>query len=76
MQGIVGFSGGIVAFFGVLLVLVLIHELGHFVTAKLAGVTVLEFGFGYPPRLFAIKYKGTDYSLNLLPLGGFVKLVG
>lgn len=76
MPGILGFSGNILAFLGVLLVLVLAHELGHFITAKLAGVPVLEFGFGYPPRLFAIRYKGTDYSLNLLPLGGFVKLVG
>src|SRR5713226_7677003 len=60
----------------VLLLLVFVHELGHFVTAKLAGITVREFGFGYPPRLFEITYKGTVYSLNLLPLGGFTKLEG
>ena len=63
-------------FFGVLLVLVVTHELGHFLTAKLAGVAVQEFGIGYPPRLFALHYRGTDYSVNLFPLGGFVKLLG
>lgn len=60
----------------ILLVLVLVHELGHFVTAKLAGVSVEEFGFGYPPRLVSFHFRGTVYSLNLLPLGGFVKLLG
>ena len=48
----------------ILLVLVFVHELGHFVTAKLSGITVREFGFGYPPRLFGITYKGTIYSLS------------
>ncbi len=43
----------IIPFFAVLFALVIFHELGHFITAKLAGVTVQEFGFGYPPRLFA-----------------------
>jgi len=57
-------------------VLVLVHELGHFITAKRAGVKVQEFGVGYPPRLFAIKRGETEYSVNLLPLGGFVKLLG
>lgn len=71
-----GFLTTLIPFLGVLFVLVLVHELGHFVTAKLAGVTVKEFGFGYPPRLFAYRFRGTDYSLNLLPLGGFVKLAG
>jgi regulator of sigma E protease len=55
---------------------VLSHEAGHFFTAKLFGVRVNEFGIGYPPRLFAIKRGGTEYSVNLLPLGGFVKLAG
>ena len=70
------FLATLLPFFGVLFFLVLVHELGHFITAKMAGVTVQEFGFGYPPRLFAIPFKGTDYSLNILPLGGFVKLLG
>jgi regulator of sigma E protease len=60
----------------VLAIVVLAHEAGHFFTAKLFGVRVNEFGIGYPPRLFAIKRGGTEYSVNLLPLGGFVKLAG
>jgi len=60
----------------VLLLLVFVHELGHFVTAKLAGITVREFGFGYPPRLFGFTYKGTIYSFNVLPLGGFTRMEG
>ncbi len=66
----------LLAFVLVFLPVVLVHELGHFITAKLAGVKVLEFGIGYPPRLFAFKFRGTDYSLNLFPIGGFVKLLG
>jgi regulator of sigma E protease len=60
----------------ILLLLVFVHELGHFVTAKLAGITVREFGFGYPPRLFGVNFKGTLYSVNLLPLGGFTRMEG
>ncbi len=66
----------LIPFFGVLLVLVTIHELGHFITAKIAGVRVLEFGFGYPPKLFGRRFGETEYTVNLLPLGGFVKLAG
>lgn len=56
--------------------LVIIHELGHFFAAKASGIQVIEFGIGYPPRVFKFTYKGTIYSINLLPLGGFVKLLG
>ena len=70
------FAINILAFFAVLLVLVMAHELGHFVTAKLAGVEVQEFGFGYPPKLFGVHFKGTEYTFNLLPLGGFVRMLG
>lgn len=66
----------ILYFFLVLGFLVLVHELGHFATAKAFGIKVLEFGFGYPPRLFGIRRGETLYSFNLLPLGGFVKLHG
>ncbi|MGI2336346.1 MAG: M50 family metallopeptidase [Dehalogenimonas sp.] len=66
----------LLAFMLVLGVLVLAHEAGHFFTAKAIGVKVNEFGVGYPPRLFAIKRGETEYSVNLLPLGGFVKLSG
>ena len=63
-------------FIVILSVLVLIHELGHFVTALLIGVRVEEFGFGLPPRIIGKKIRGIMYSLNWLPIGGFVKLAG
>jgi regulator of sigma E protease len=67
----------IVLFIGILGALVVIHELGHFVTARLAGVRVLEFGIGFPPRAKVLRSKGeTLYTLNWLPIGGFVKLEG
>jgi regulator of sigma E protease len=67
----------IVLFFVVLGSLVLIHELGHFITARLAGVRVLEFGIGFPPRAKVLRSHGeTLYTLNWLPIGGFVKLEG
>ena len=56
--------------------LVLVHELGHFITAKWAGIRVEEFGIGFPPRAFGIKRGETIYSLNWLPIGGFVRLEG
>jgi regulator of sigma E protease len=67
----------IILFFAILGSLVLVHELGHFVTARLAGVRVLEFGIGFPPRAKVLRAKGeTLYTLNWLPIGGFVKLEG
>ncbi len=63
-------------FFIILGILVLIHELGHFVMARLVGVHVEEFGFGLPPRIWGKKIGRTIYSLNWLPIGGFVKLAG
>src|SRR6266404_7838512 len=56
--------------------LIMIHELGHFVVAKISGVWVEEFGLGLPPRSFGKKIGETVYSLNWLPIGGFVKLHG
>lgn len=66
----------IIIFILILAILVLIHEFGHFIAAKKSGVLVEEFGFGFPPRLFGIKKGETLYSINLIPLGGFVKLYG
>ncbi|MFH1200791.1 MAG: RIP metalloprotease RseP [bacterium] len=66
----------IVIFIIILLVLVLVHEFGHFFTAKRFGIRVDEFGFGFPPKLFSFKKGETEYSFNLLPLGGFVKIFG
>src|SRR3989344_2608733 len=66
----------ILVFLLILSLLVLIHEAGHFFVAKKFGIKVEEFGFGFPPRLFAKKFGDTLYSINWLPIGGFVKLYG
>ena len=71
-----GVVGTILAFVVVLVILVLVHELGHFVAAKLAGITVEEFGIGFPPRVASVTWRGTRYSINAIPLGGFVKMLG
>lgn len=61
----------------VLVLLILVHELGHFIVAKIAGMRVDEFGIGYPPRALTLWKKGeTEYTLNWLPFGGFVKIYG
>jgi regulator of sigma E protease len=66
-----------VPFLSLLLILVLIHEFGHFLAAKLFGIKVLEFGIGFPPRAKTLFTKGeTEYTLNWLPIGGFVRLLG
>jgi regulator of sigma E protease len=57
-------------------VMVIVHELGHFIVAKLCGVRVEAFSFGFGPRLFGFKIGETDYKVCLLPLGGFVKMTG
>ena len=66
----------VIVFLGILAGLILAHELGHFVTAKASRVRVDEFGLGFPPRLLSIKRGETRYSLNMIPLGGFVKMAG
>src|SRR3972149_1100872 len=66
----------VIIFLVILSVLVLIHEFGHFMMAKKAGIGVEEFGFGLPPRIWGKKVRGTIYSINWLPFGGFVRLVG
>jgi len=71
-----GVLGTIGAFLAVLVVLVLVHELGHFLAAKWSGITVQEFGIGFPPRITSIVWRGTRYSLNWIPLGGFVRMLG
>jgi regulator of sigma E protease len=68
--------GTVLAFVAVLVVLVLVHELGHFIVAKRAGITVQEFGVGFPPRIGSVVWHGTRYSVNWIPLGGFVKMLG
>lgn len=66
----------IVIFFAVLFVLILVHEWGHFIVAKKNGIRVDEFGIGFPPKLFGIKKGETEYSFNMLPVGGFVRIFG
>lgn len=66
----------IIIFLLTLLILVLSHEFGHFIVAKKFNIKVLEFGFGIPPKIFGKKIGETLVSLNLLPIGGFVRLFG
>ncbi|MEK7575381.1 MAG: site-2 protease family protein [Patescibacteria group bacterium] len=66
----------IIIFLIILAVLVLVHEFGHFIVAKKNGVRVDEFGLGFPPRIFGKKFGETEYTLNALPFGGFVKIFG
>ncbi len=66
----------IIIFIVILLILVLVHEAGHFIVAKLSGMRVDEFAFGFPPRIFSWKKGETTYSLNSIPLGGYVKIYG
>lgn len=65
-----------IIFIIVLGVLVFVHEFGHFIFAKRAGMKVEEFGFGFPPRIWGKKKGETTYSINLIPFGGFVKILG
>ncbi len=60
----------------ILSLLVFIHELGHYTSARIFGVKVEEFGLGIPPKVFSKKIGETEYSLNALPFGGFVQLLG
>jgi regulator of sigma E protease len=56
--------------------LVFVHELGHFVAARSFGVKVLQFALGFGPKVLGFRWRGTEYSVRLLPLGGFVKMLG
>jgi len=66
----------IIATVVVLGVLIFVHELGHFVTAKLFGVGVEVFSLGFGPKLLGRRYKETEYRISVFPLGGYVKMVG
>lgn len=66
----------IILFILVLVALIVVHEFGHFVVAKLSGMRVDEFGIGYPPRAWGFKKGETEYTLNWLPFGGFVRIYG
>jgi regulator of sigma E protease len=66
----------IVIFLLILGLIVFVHELGHFATAKFFGVRVEEFGLGFPPKIYGKKSGETEYTLNWIPLGGFVRIMG
>jgi regulator of sigma E protease len=67
----------IIVFILILLILILVHEYGHFIVAKKSGIRVDEFGIGFPPRALKLfTRKGTLFSLNWIPFGGFVKIFG
>lgn len=66
----------IIAFLGILSVVVLFHEFGHFIIARRYGVRVEKFSFGFGPKLFGFKKRDTEYLVSLIPLGGYVKMSG
>lgn len=66
----------IIIFIIVLAILILVHELGHFIFAKRTGMLVEEFSVGFPPRILSVKKGETKYSIGLIPLGGYVKIFG
>jgi regulator of sigma E protease len=66
----------VILFILILLVLIVGHELGHFTVAKSVGMKVLEFGVGFPPKLWGKKFGETEYSVNAIPFGGFVRIFG
>jgi len=66
----------ILLFVVVLVVLIVAHEFGHFIVAKLSKMRVDEFGVGYPPKIWGKKFGETEYTLNVLPFGGFVRIHG
>ncbi|MCX6716757.1 MAG: site-2 protease family protein [Candidatus Taylorbacteria bacterium] len=65
-----------IIFIIVLAVLILVHEFGHFIIAKKSGIRVDEFGLGFPPKIVGKKFGETEYTLNWIPFGGFVKIFG
>ena len=76
MTAIFQHGSTILTFAIVLAILVLVHELGHYIAARLFGIDVEEFGFGFPPRIIGWKKGKTVWSLNWIPLGGFVRIKG
>jgi len=66
----------IIVFVGIFGLIIFLHELGHFLVAKREGMRVKEFAFGFPPRLVSMKRGETRFSVNLIPLGGYVSILG
>ena len=67
---------GVIVVVLALVVMVMLHELGHFVTAKLSGMKVTEYFFGFGPRLWSVRRGETSYGVKAIPAGGYVKIVG
>jgi regulator of sigma E protease len=76
MEIVSGIGLTIIYFVFALFILVLVHELGHFLAAKAFGMRVDQFSIGFPPRLFGKKIGDTDYCISATPLGGYVKIAG
>jgi regulator of sigma E protease len=67
----------VIIFIIILALLILVHEFGHFIVAVKSGIKVSEFGIGFPPRIVKLfRWKETDFTLNAIPFGGFVKIFG
>jgi len=66
----------IISLIVILLIIVIVHEWGHFKAARMFGIRVDEFGFGFPPKIWGKKVGDTEYTVNWIPLGGFVKIFG
>ena len=71
-----GTVGTLVVGLGTLTLIVVAHEFGHFTAARLLGIRVLEFAVGFPPHLIKRRLAGTTFTLNLLPIGGYVRMLG
>jgi regulator of sigma E protease len=70
-------TNSLIEFIAALSILLLVHELGHFIVGKLFGIQAEEFGFGYPPKLIKLfNWSGTDFTINLIPFGAFVRFKG
>jgi len=76
LENIITNVQSVVVFIAVLSILIVVHEWGHFITAKRLGVDVQKFALGFGPTLFSKVYNGTTYMVNLIPLGGYVKMAG
>ena len=77
MEILTGIAGPVLAFVLLVVPLIVVHELGHLIAARLRGIDVPEFGIGFPPRLFTLlRGRRTELTINALPLGGFVRMAG
>lgn len=76
MPGILGDARTLILFVLTFTAIIAVHEFGHYLTARLLGMKVLEFAFGFPPKVLSIVHGGIAYSINAIPFGGFVRILG